>query len=355
MRERARLRSVLPRLQLGRADSSTQRKRFGAIAAMLILPLAIGLLGGPRTAETQPKPGKVWRIGALMLVYPLDADPSQAFLQGLRTLGYIEGQNLVIHWRYAQRRDDRLPSLAVELLRLDVDLIIADVTPAIRAAMQATSTIPIVMMISADAVGGGLVSNLARPGGNVTGNSIMLADTSVKRLQLLKQAVPKVSRVAVLWDPAIQYHEAMLKEIDAAAPTLQLQTLAISVKSRDDLGDALSQITTRRADAVLVNHGMSPSARRQFLEFAAKNRLPTMFIDRDSLPAGGLMSYAPSQVEMCRHAAVYVDKILKGAKPGDLPIEQPTKFELVINMKSAKGLGLTISPSVLARADEVIQ
>ncbi len=322
--------------------------------ATLIATLAVWLLVGAHAAEAQPPTGKVWRIGALMSLYPPDADPPQAFRQRLRTLGYVEGQNLVIEWRYAQARDDRLPGLAAELVRLHMDLIVADTTIATRAAMQATSTIPIVMATSADAVGGGLVSNLGRPGGNVTGNSIMLAETSVKRLQLLKEAVPKVSRIAVLWDPATPFHRAMLKEIDAAAPSLRLQPLAIAVKSRDDLGDALSEITRSRADALFVSQQMSPTARRQLLDFAAKSRLPTMFGTSDYVPAGGLMSYSPNRPELFRQAAVYVDKILKGAKPGDLPVEQPTKFELVINMKTAKSLGLTISPSVLARADEVI-
>jgi putative tryptophan/tyrosine transport system substrate-binding protein len=323
--------------------------------ATVIVALAVGLFLGPRSAEAQPKTGRVWHIGALMSVYPADAEPSQAFRQRLRALGYVEGQNLVIDWRYAQGRDDRLPALAKELVGLNVDLIVADVTLAIRAAMQATSTIPIVMANSADAVGGGLVSNLRRPGGNVTGNSIMLADTSVKRLQLLKEAVPKVSRVAVLWDPATPFHRAMLKEIDAAAPSLRLQPLAIAVRSRDNLGDALSEVTKGRADALFVSQGMSPTARQQLLDFAAKNWLPTMFLNKDYVPAGGLMSYAPNFPEMFRHAAVYVAKILEGAKPGDLPVEQPTKFELVINMKTAKALGLTVPPSVLARADELIQ
>ena len=280
---------------------------------------------------------------------------AQALRQGLRTLGYVEGQNLVIDWRYVQGRDDRLPTLAAELVRLNVDLIVTDITLATRAAMHATSTIPIVMAISADAVGGGLVANLARPGGNVTGNSVMLAETSVKRLQLLKEAVPKVSRVGVLWDPGTPFHQAMLKEIAAAAPSLRLQPLAIAVRNRADLGDALSEITKQRADALFVSQGMSPAARRQLLEFAAKNRLPTMFMIKDYVPAGGLMSYAPNYLEMFRHAAVYVDRILKGAKPGDLPVEQPTKFDLVINMKSAKALGLTIPPSLLGRADQIIE
>jgi putative ABC transport system substrate-binding protein len=324
-------------------------------AATLIVALAVGLLVGPRAAEAQPSTGKVWRIGALMSLYSSDADPPQAFRHRLRTLGYVEGQNLVIEWRYAQGHDERLPGLAAQLVRLNVDLIVADTTLAVRAAMQATSTIPIVIAASADAVGGGLVSNLGRPGGNVTGNSLMLAETGVKRLQLLKEAAPKVSRVAVLWDPAAPFHRAMLKEIDAAAPSLRLQALAIAVKSRDDLGDALSEITRKRADALFVSQVMSPTARRQLLGFAAKSRLPTMFANRDYVPDGGLMSYSPSRPELFRQTAVYVDKILKGAKPGDLPVEQPTKFELVINMKTAKALGLTVSPSVLARADEVIQ
>jgi len=317
--------------------------------------LTLEALSAPLAAEAQPQTGKVWRIGVLMSLYPPDADAPQALRQGLRTLGYVEGQNLAIDWRYVQGRDDRLPTLAAELVRLNVDLIVTDITLATRAAMHATSTIPIVMAISADAVGGGLVANLARPGGNVTGNSVMLAETSVKRLQLLKEAVPKVSRVGVLWDPGTPFHTAMLKEIAAAAPSLRLQPLAIAVKNRADLGDALSQITKQRADALFVSQGMSPAARRQLLEFAANNRLPTMFMIEDYVPAGGLMSYAPNFLEMFRHAAVYVDRILKGAKPGDLPVEQPTKFDLVINMKSAKALGLTIPPAVLARADEVIQ
>jgi len=317
--------------------------------------LGLSVLAASLAAEAQPQTGKVWRIGVLMSLYPPDADAPQALRQGLRTLGYVEGQNLVIDWRYVEGRDDRLPTLAAELVGLNVDLMVTDITLATRAAMHATSTIPIVMAISADAVGGGLVANLARPGGNVTGNSVMLAETSVKRLQILKEAVPKVSRVGVLWDRETPFHKAMLREIDTAAPSLRLQPLAIAVKNRADLGDALSEITKQRADALFVSQGMSPAARRQLLEFAAKNRLPTMFMIKDYVPAGGLMSYAPNYIEMFRHSAVYVDKILKGAKPGELPIEQPTKFELVINLKTAKALGLTIPPLLLGRADQVIE
>ena len=321
----------------------------------LAVVLALGVTLAPLAGEAQQQPEKVWRIGVLMSLYPPDADPPQAFRQGLHSLGYVEGQNLVIEWRYAQGRDDRLPGLASELVRLKVDLIVTDVTLGTRAAMQATSTIPIVMATSADALGGGLVSNLARPGGNVTGLSLLLAETSVKRLQLLKEAVPKVTRVAVLWDPATPFHRAMLEEIDAAAPSLRLQPLAITVKGRDDLGDALSEIARVRVDALFVSQGMAPTARRQLLDFAAKRRLPTMFLNKELVSAGGLMSYSPNFQEMFRHAAVYVDKILRGTKPSDLPVEQPTKYELVINLKTAKALGLTIPPSVLGRADQVIE
>ena len=262
----------------------------------LAVVLTLSVFVTPLATEAQPSTGKVWRIGALMSLYPSDADPPLAFRQRLRTLGYVEGQNLVIEWRYAQGHDERLPGLAAQLVGLNVDLIVADTTVAVRAAMQATSTIPIVIATSADAVEGGLVSNLRRPGGNVTGNSLMLAETGVKRRQLLKEAA-----------------------------------------------------------GLFVSQVMSPTARRQLLGFAAKSRLPTMFANSDYVPDGGLMSYSPSRPELFRQTAVYVDKILKGAKPGDLPVEQPTKFELVINLKTAKTLGLTIPQTLLQRADQIIQ
>jgi len=317
--------------------------------------LALGVAAAPLAAGAQPRAGKLSRIGVLMNLYPPDADPPRALRQGLRDLGYVEGQNLVIDWRYQLGQADRLPTLAAELVRLKPDVIVADVTVAIRAAMQATSTIPIVMASSADAVGIGLVTNLQRPEGNVTGVTMMLAEMSTKRLQLLKEVVPKVSRVAVLWHPALPWHQAMLKEVEAAAPSLQLQPIAIAVRSRDDFGNAFAELASARVNALFVSETMTPTAQRQLVDFAAKTRLPTMFMNRDYVAAGGLVSYAPNFPEMYRHAAAYVDKILKGARPGDLPVEQPTKFELVINMKTAKSLGLTIPQSVLARADEVIQ
>ena len=317
--------------------------------------MAGGLLAAPLAAEGQQQVGKLSRIGVVMNLYSPDAHPPQALRQRLRDVGYVEGQNLVIDWRYQLGGTDRLAALAAELVRLKPDVIVADVTVAIRAAMQATLTIPIVMASSADAVGGGLVTSLGRPGGNVTGVTTMLAEMSAKRLQLLKEVAPNVSRVAVLWDPAIPWHRALLKEVEAAAPALRLQPVVIAVQNRDDLGDAFSEMTKGRVDAVFVSHTMTPRARGQMIDLAAKRRMPTMFMDRDYVAAGGLMSYGSNFSEEFRHAAEYVDKILKGAKPGDLPVEQPTKFELVINLKTAKALGVTIPASLLSRADEVIQ
>ena len=324
-------------------------------ACLLIVALAVAVIAAPLPAGAQSPAGRVSRIGVLMNLYPADADPPKAFAQRLHDLGYVDGQNVVIDWRYAEGRDDRLPGLAVEMVRRKPDVIVADSTQATRAARQATSTIPIVMMGSADALRTGLVSNLARPGGNITGLTFLLAEMTAKRLQLLKDAVPRLSRVAVLWNPATAFHKIMLKEIDAAAPALRLQPVAIAVRNRDDFGDALAEITRARVDALFVSETMTPGARRRLVEFVTKSRLPAMFSNRDYVSAGGLMSYAPNFPEVFRHAAEYVDKILKGARPGDLPVEQATKFELVVNMKTAMALGLTMPPSISVRADDVIQ
>ena len=325
------------------------RRRF------LVTALA-GVVAAPLAVEGQQPAARSSRVGVLMNLYTPDAGAPQALRQGLRELGYVEGQNLVIDWRYQLGGDNRLRALAEELVRLKPDVIVADVTVAIRAVMQATSTIPIVMAISADALGTGLVSNLGHPGKNVTGVTIMLAETSVKRLQLLKEVVPSASRVGVLWNPSLPWHKAMMKEVEAAAPSLRLQTVAIPVWGRGaDLTKGLEEIARARVDALFVNEMMTPAARRQLVDFAAKNRLPSAFLNRDYVVAGGLMSYAPNYSDGFRQAAQYVDKILKGAKPGDLPVEQPKKFEFVINLKTAQALGLTLSPSISARAEEVIQ
>src|SRR5713101_1286030 len=241
----------------------------------LAVILALSLIRAPLAAEEQPA-GKLSRIGVLMNLYPPDAHPPQALRQRLRDLGYVEGQNLVIDWRYQLGGSNRLPALAAELVRLKPDVIVADVTVAIRAALQATSTIPIVMASSADAVGGGLVQSLGRPGGNVTGVTTMLAEMTAKRLQLFKEAAPNVSRVAIVWDPAIPWHRALLKEIETNAPTLRLQPVVVAVRSRDDFGDAFSAMTKGRVNAVFVSHTMTPRARGHLIDFAAKNHLPSL-------------------------------------------------------------------------------
>jgi len=321
----------------------------------LIVGLVVACLAGPPAGEAQQRAGTLSRVGVLMNLYSPEADAPQALRKELRALGYIEGQNLAIDWRYQLGQSDRLPVLAAELMSRKPDVIVGDVTVAIRAAMQATSTIPIVMAASADAVGNGLVATLGRPGGNVTGITIMLAEMTTKRLQLLKELIPNASRIAVLWDPAIPWHQALLKEVEAAAPLLRLQPVVIAVRGRDDLRDTLTAIRTSRVDAIFVSHTTTPSARRQLVDFANKGRLPTMFMSGQYVAAGGLASYGPNFSDGFRHAARYVDKILKGAKPGDLPVEQPTRFELIINANTAKALGLTLTPSVLTLADEVIQ
>jgi putative ABC transport system substrate-binding protein len=317
--------------------------------------LYLSLLATPLAVEAQPV-GNVWRIGVVLSRYAPAQDPPQAFRQHLRDLGYVEGQNVTIEWRHAERGYERLPELAAELVRLKADVIVADVALATRAAMRATPTIPIVMALAADPVGDGLVSSLARPGGNVTGISLMLPEISTKRLQLLKDALPKVSRVAVLWHPTTPWHKAMLQEIETVAPSLGLQLVPIAVPDPGGFEGAFSAMARERVGGAFVgDNPVFSSYRTQLLDLAAKSRLPMIFSSRDWAAAGGLMSYGASYSDMFRRAAVYVDKILKGAKPAELPIEQPTKFELVVNLKTAKALGLTIPQAVLLRADQVIQ
>jgi putative ABC transport system substrate-binding protein len=324
--------------------------------AALILIIAAAFLALPLVTKGQPPAGKVWRVGVLLALYPSHADPPQAFRQRLREFGYIEGQNVVIEWRDAQQKSDQLPSLAAELIRLKVDLIVADVTVATRAVMQAAPTVPIVMALAADPVGDRLVSSLARPGGNVTGIALMHPEVSAKRLQLFREVMTKGSRVAVLWHPPTPWHNAMLKAVEAAAPSLGLQVVPMAVQRPAEFDGMFAAMAKERVDAVFVaDNPFFLAHRTRLLDLATKSRLPTMFGNRDYVLAGGLMSYGVDYAGLFRQAAGHVDKILKGAKPADLAIEQPTKFELVVNLKTARALGLTISPSVLARADEVIQ
>jgi putative ABC transport system substrate-binding protein len=322
-------------------------------AVLLGVALAVLFASGP--TEAQPA-GKPWRVGVLVgRPVPVENPVHGAFRQRLRELGYVEGQNVAIDWRLAGDRLDRLPDLAAELVRLEVDVIVADVTPAVRAAMQATSTVPIVMGYVADPVGTGLVASLARPGRNVTGVSVMLPDVSAKRLQLLKDALPRISRVAVLWNRSIPWHTPMLKEVQAVR-TLGGHVLPVAVDAPGDLDETFAVMVRDQVDAVLV--GDSPiftAGRARLIELAARHRLPTIFANPESVAAGGLMAYGPSFPEMFARAAVHVDRILRGARPGDLPVEQPTKVDLIVNLRTAKALGVTISPSVLARADQVVE
>jgi putative ABC transport system substrate-binding protein len=278
------------------------------------------------------------------------------FPQALRELGWIEGKNVVFETRYADDRLDRLPELAAELIRLKVDLIVTYGTLAPLAAKRATATIPIVMSSAGDPLGSGLVASLARPGGNVTGLSMMVPEMGGKRLQMLKQVLPGVSRVAILWNAANPYPALVFRQTEGAARGLGIQLQSLEVRSPGDFHRALEAAARQRAAALLtVEDPLIVGQRTQILDFTAKNRLPAMHGLREFVEVGGLMSYGVSLADLRRRSAGYVDRILKGAKPGDLPIEQPTKFELVINLKTAKALGLTIPPSLLQRADQVIE
>jgi putative ABC transport system substrate-binding protein len=325
--------------------------------------LIIGFLAAPLAAEAQ-QPAKVPRIGFLG-TFP--TNPYDGTLwQGLHEFGYVEGRNIAIERRYSEGKTERLPDLAAELVRLKVDVIVVDACGApLNAASRATSAIPIVVAAcNDDLVAAGLISSLARPGGNITGLSELTPELGAKRLELLKEAVPKVRRVAVLWNPAyserfsanFRFWSSDWVELRAAAQVLGMTLQSVEIRGPDDFDTAFSAMTKERADAliafpdpVIVLH------RRRIADLAAMSRLPAMYASREVVDAGGLMFYGPSIAEMFRRAAVYVDKILKGAKPADLPMEQPTKFELVLNLKTAKALGLTIPQSLLRRVDEVIR
>jgi len=314
-----------------------------------------GLLVAPLAARAQPA-GKVPRVGFLLGFSPGPSREVDAFQRGLRELGYIEGQNIAIDYRYARGQVERLPELAAELVRLNPDVIVAPYTPPALAAKRATSMIPIVFAGVADAVGAGLIANLGRPGGNITGLTSTGAELGGKRLELLKQVISKASRVAVLYNPADQSNVLVLKQLQESAPNLGLTLQPFAVREPDHFEGAFSAMARERTHAMFGVPGVLTDRHKEALVgLAAKHRLPTMWGLRQFVEAGGLMSYAVNFYDQIRQTAVYVDKILKGAKPGDLPVEQPTKFELVINLKTAKTLGLTIPPSLLVRADQVIE
>jgi ABC-type uncharacterized transport system substrate-binding protein len=309
--------------------------------------------GGALVEAQQPK--KVPRIGWLGAART-SSSRIEAFRQGLHELGYAEGKNIVIEYRYAEGKLDRLPAFAADLVRLKVDVIVAGSPQATRSAKQATSTIPIVMAFDDDPVGSGFVASLARPGGNITGLSTLFPEMSGKQLELLKEIVPALSRVAVLGNATQPGNPQALREINIDADGLGVQIQYLEVRGPKDIETAFGEASKEHADAVLV---LSTSIlyfnRRQVSNLAVKSRLPTIYGRPEYLDEGGLVYYGPSYTDLYRRAAVYVDKILKGAKPADLPVEQPTKFELIINLKAAKQIGLTIPPNVLARADRVIK
>jgi len=271
-------------------------------------------------------------------------------------LGYVEGQNIALEERWADGRYERLPDLAADLVRLNVDVLVTVATPATQAAQQATKTIPIVMTLVSDPVQSGLVVNLARPGGNATGLSFMHPELSRKRLELLKEILPKIARVAVLSNPSNPNTPPLMRETEAAARAMRVQLQVVEVRDSTQLDGAFAAMIRDRAGALVVTpDSVFLDQRRRIVDLAAKSRLPAMYPWREPVDAGGLMAYGASGPDILRRAAVYVDKIVKGAKPGDLPVEQPAKFELVINLKTAKALGLKIPPAVLARADQVIE
>jgi putative ABC transport system substrate-binding protein len=311
----------------------------------------------PLAARAQ-QVGKTPQIGYLGVSSPsLEPHYVEAFRQKLRELGHVEGKNIAIEYRWAEGQDDRLPNLTSELVRLKPDVIVTTGTPGAVAAMQATKTIPIVMASSADPVGSGLVASLARPGGNVTGFTILGPELEGKRLELLKQAVPGLSRLAVLWNPSNPGIVSYFETVKNAGRALQISLgPVVEIRRSDELDSAFTAIASARPHAlVVIADRFLLSHRKQIVEFAAVKRLPTMYRYREYVDAGGLMSYAPSNIELFLGTAIYVDKILKGAKPGDLPIQEPTKFELVINLKTAKALGLDVPLHLQQLANEMIE
>ncbi len=339
-----------PRLPRTRGGAPATRRQ-----AVLLFALAFGVIAWP-AAEAQA-PGKVWRVAVLTGAVARSDPPPRALEERLAELGYVEGRNLVIDFRSAAGAPvNRLPALATELVGRRPDVLVAASTQGGLAAKSATRTVPIVLAGVGDPVGSGIVPSLARPGGNITGVSLLNVELSGKGLQLLKEAVPAASRVAVLWNSGNRLHPRVLAATQAAAATLKVALQLVDVPGPADLPRAFEAITRQRADGLLVlSDTVSLAHRKPILDFAANSRLPAMYPFREMADDGGLLSYGPSLTDNFRAAADYVDKILKGARPGDLPIAQPTRFDLVVNRKTAKALGLTIPQAILVRADDVIQ
>jgi putative tryptophan/tyrosine transport system substrate-binding protein len=340
--------SIIVRKKIG--EKAVRKSTLFSLLASILLVTAL-----PAGAQ---QPTKISRIGFLTgASLSSQFARNEAFRQGLREVGYIEGKNIVIEWRSYEGKEDLRPAAVAELVRLNVDVIVAGGSGDIQAAKEASATIPIVMLAGGDAVASGFVASLGRPGGNITGLSTFRPELGGKRLEILKEIVPNLSRVAFIASPANQDYSQELKEIELAAEVFGLKLQRLDIVSPKDIGTAFQTALKARADAVLfrVAGPYAASQRPQIAQSAAKSRLPTIYEQAIYVEHGGLMSYGVSNTDIARRAAIYVDKILKGAKPGDLPVEQPTKFELVINLKTAKQIGVTIPPNVLARADRVIR
>jgi putative ABC transport system substrate-binding protein len=319
-----------------------------------LITLSAGLIS-PLGASSQPA-GRIHRIGFLWDTPAVWPHALEAFRQGLRNLGWVEGQNIVIEYRWAEGRFDRLADLVDELVQLNVDLIVAPTSIYTGAAMRRTSKIPIVFASHADPVGSGHVASLGRPGKNATGLTIVMSETMAKSLELLKAAVPGLARVAVIWDPSTPSHRPGLKAVQDTGPKLGMRIQPVAVRSATEYENAFSSIVQERANGVLVlSTPLFMGGAKELADLALTHKLPTMFGPREHVEAGGLLSYSPDRADLYNRAATYVDKILKGASPSELPVQQATKFELVVNLRTAKALALTIPQTVLLRADQVIQ
>ena len=322
------------------------------MGAKILAVISLILLCAIYSSARAQSRGEIPKIGVLFS----QTSWMDSFLRGLRDLGYIPGQNITIVHRNPDGREEQYPGLAAELVSLRVDLIVVGGLSGARAAQKATKSIPIVIAAGGDPVGTGLVASLSRPGGNITGNSTLSPELNAKRLELIREILPKASRVAVLWNPTGAASIAAFKETEAAAPSFRLTLTSLQVKKQDELEPAFEKVSRRRADAILVvQNGLMSSNMSAILNLAAKHRIPASYWEREFVEAGGFMSYGADNAALYRRAAVFADKILKGAKPADLPVEQPKKFEFLINLKTAKQIGVTIPPNVLARADRVIK
>jgi putative tryptophan/tyrosine transport system substrate-binding protein len=325
------------------------------LLASISLVASLGPFAPVEAADAQ-QPAAPWHIGVLSVSYSPESSEAREFRQGLVDAGYSEGRDVLIEWRSANGDYGRVSQLAADLVYGKVDVIVVGNTVAAQALQRATSTIPIVMAAVADPVGSGLVASLAHPGGNITGLAPMTVELSAKRLQLLKEAIPRLARVAVLWNPDSPYHQKVIEDLKAVAPSLSIELKFAHVRKADEFAPAFSAISRANAQALyVIEDSFFITNRAIVLKLASKARLPAIFGTRAFADGGGLMSYGVNYGDQYRRSAAYVDKILRGAKPGDLPIEQPTKLELVVNLKTAKALGITIPESILLRADEVIR